>query len=50
MKLTREQVLELAELAYGRSEKPDLSGHDLSGLGPFQARLPEADLSGSDLC
>ena len=48
-KLTREQVLELAKLAYERGEKPDLSGRDLSDLGLFHARLPEADLSQSDL-
>ena len=32
MKLTREQVLELAKLAYERGEKLDLSGRDLSDL------------------
>ena len=49
VKLTSEQVLELAALAYGRGDKPDLSSRDLSDLGLFQARLPEADLSESDL-
>ncbi len=43
MKLYERDVLELAELAYQRGEKPALRGHDLSGLGLYRAQLLEAD-------
>ena len=32
MKLTSQQVLEIARLAQEKGEKPDLRGHDLSGV------------------
>lgn len=47
MKLDEQQVTEIAQLAYGKGEKPDLRGAHLEGANLDRADLRAADLRGA---